>query len=158
MENLGGSHHHLHHLRGYATHNHSSSSHRWRSRSSPNVGRRNNGNNPNNNLRSWAQSNGADLRYDADPSGLSRTNFHSSFHDLHLANEARASRHDLRELREGLQRGGLLEGGSRRSFAARKWPMPPANQHGGRFDRSPSPNACRRCQQEQQQQHLGQRF
>lgn len=102
------------------------------------------------NLAAAAAAAAADA-YDDDPdTGRPRTNFHSSFHDLHLANEARASRHDLREMREEVLRGfrgpassahvhpptTTAAGGaatSRRSF--RKWPLPPAKG-------SPS---CRRC-------------
>ena len=56
-------------------------------------------------------------------------NFHSSFHDLHAANEMRASRQDLRELRELLRqedmrslRSTRTTATNRRSLRERKWP------------------------------------
>ncbi len=151
MDNLVGTHQHHHQSRGYNTH-HSvfrgqfqdggrgggggEQFGRWRSRSSPPVARR---------LKSWATSQN-DLThmgdaYDDDAIGRPRTNFHSSFHDLHLANEARASRHDLSQMREEVVRGFRGGGGersSRRNF--RKWPLPPPGGKG-----SPS---CRRCEDE----------
>ena len=56
-------------------------------------------------------------------------NFHSSFHDLHAANEMRASRHDLRELRDLLRQEDMRSLRSTRTTATnrgrereRKWP------------------------------------
>ena len=56
-------------------------------------------------------------------------NFHSSFHDLHAANEMRASRHDLRELRDLLRQDDMRSLRSTRTTATnrgrereRKWP------------------------------------
>ncbi len=175
MDNLDHHHHGHHHGRGYNTHqsvfrpstanafiggnNGGSSANliggvgggefsgafgRWRSRSSPPpVARR---------LQqptSTAAATAAADAYDDDPHGRPRTNFHSSFHDLHLANEARASRHDLSQLREEVLRGfrGPASSSahahhhhhqdisSRRSFRS-KWPLPPPPET------SPS---CRRC-------------
>ena len=60
---------------------------------------------------------------------LAPVNFHSSFHDLHAANEMRASRHDLRELREMLRQDDMRSLRSTRTTATnrgrereRKWP------------------------------------
>ena len=152
--------HHGHHHHGHHNHlsDHSDSSpsrdsmanlvgtshfrqHAWRSRSSPPVAHRG--------LRNWTQHaasqgelNFAYRNRDRSPPGqpVPRTFLHSSFHDLHAANENRASRQDLRELREMLRNQGGPEmhrasiRSSRRSMHERKWPPVPG-----------SPNACRRC-------------
>ena len=102
-----------------------------RSRSSPPVTRR--GGLMRNNNHHWSSSQG-ELNFGASREALTPGFLHSSFHDLHAANEVRASRHDLRELREMLrqnQTGDKSLRSSRRSFRERKWPPP-------------SPN-CRRC-------------
>jgi hypothetical protein len=54
-------------------------------------------------------------------------NFHASFHDLHAANEMRAGRQDLRELRDLLRQDDMtLHHSTRRSLRERKWPPPVA--------------------------------
>ncbi|XP_059091739.1 uncharacterized protein LOC131887207 isoform X1 [Tigriopus californicus] len=106
---------------------------RWRSRSNPASNFTN---------RDWR-----DLSFhqfhqhprDRSPPAVAPRNFHSSFHDLHTANEMRASRADLRELRDLLRTGSGLTREqtmrtSRRSLHDNKWGPP-----------TPPPQPCRRC-------------
>ena len=108
---------------------------RWRSRSSPAPVHRGD----RLRHRHWHQSHG-DLNYlDENPHfqqpspQMPRSFMHNSFHDLHAANEMRASRHDLRELRDLLHRRNhdSIRSSTRRSMHERKW--------------VPGSPSCRRC-------------
>lgn len=100
---------------------------RWRrSRSSPAVAH-----NFNIAAPRWQQAVGGSgwQRADIPDTPATPVNFHSSFHDLHAANEMRASRHDLRELREMLRQDDMRSLRSTRTTAThrgrereRKWP------------------------------------
>ena len=112
---------------------------RWRSRSSPAVAHRFRG--------GWMDEENNSFGYpfprqrSQSPQAHPRHFMHSSFHDLHAANELRASRQDLRELRDLLRQTQtndldreMSRRSSRRGLHERKWP------HG-----MPGSPSCRRC-------------
>lgn len=119
---------------------------RWRSRSSPAVAHERWRHQSHGDLTFGHQQHRRDVSPGAPPPPPPRNFLHSSFHDLHTANEIRASRQDLRELRDQILRQNQAEEfnrqrsfrSSRRSLHERKWPPAPA---------SPS---CRRCSESAQ--------